>query len=191
MTFFLRLLQEIEPGTSFCLGIFPGRGNVAWRDWYTHNVVESTPGQPTTLSAPLGHINVHIRDGAAILLHAQPAYTIEETRQGPYSLLVSQTAQGIAHGSAYIDDGISYPPGLNRILEFSTTKNEVVISSTGTFHVEQKLQDVTVLGVSSKPKSVTVNGRSVQGWTYTAQQDKLVVANVGVDLNQPLSVKWS
>ncbi|KAF8898025.1 glycosyl hydrolases family 31-domain-containing protein [Gymnopilus junonius] len=181
----------LEPNVSTVSGIFPGRGNVIWRDWYTHNVVESTPGQPTLLSAPLGHINVHIRDGAAILLHTQPGYTIEETRQGPYSLIISQSAKGVAHGTAYIDDGISHPPGPNRILEFSSTKNAVVISSAGSFHVVQKLQDVTVLGVSSRPKSVTVNGQNVQGWTYEAQQDKLVVASVNADLNKPLTVTWS
>ncbi|KXN85898.1 hypothetical protein AN958_10740 [Leucoagaricus sp. SymC.cos] len=45
-------------------------------------------GQPTTLPAPLTHINVHVRDGSVPLLHATPAYTIEETRKGSYSLLV-------------------------------------------------------------------------------------------------------
>ncbi|PPQ96096.1 hypothetical protein CVT26_004728 [Gymnopilus dilepis] len=147
--------------------------------------------QPTTLSAPLGHINVHIRDGAALLLHAKPTYTIEETRQGPYSLLISQTAQGVAHGSAYIDDGLSSPPGPNRILGFSATKNEVIISSSGSFHVGPKLQDVTVLGVSAKPKSVSVNGRIIQDWNYAPQHSRLIIADLNADLNENLSVKWS
>ena len=162
-----------------------------WRDWYTHDAVDLTPGQPTTLSAPLGHINVHIRDGAALLLHAKPTYTIEETRQGPYSLLISQTAQGVAHGSAYIDDGLSSPPGPNRILGFSATKNEVIISSSGSFHVGPKLQDVTVLGVSAKPKSVSVNGRIIQDWNYAPQHSRLIIADLNADLNENLSVKWS
>ncbi|KDR73230.1 hypothetical protein GALMADRAFT_251812 [Galerina marginata CBS 339.88] len=181
----------LEPSVSTVSGIFPGRGSVIWRDWYTHDVVKSTPGQPTTLSAPLGHINVHIRDGSAILLHSKPAYTIEETRQGPYSLLVSQTSQGVARGTAYIDDGISNPPGPNRILGFKATKNEVTITGHGGFQVSQKLQDITVLGVGKKPSSVSINGQKLQNWTYVPEQGELVALAVNANLNQPLSLKWN
>ena len=171
-------------------GIFPGRGSVVWRDWYSHDVVNATAGAPTTLAAPLGHINVHIRDGSAILLHSAPAYTIEETRQGPYSLLVSQTTQGVAHGTAYVDDGISSPPGPSRTLSFAATKNQVSITGAGGFHIASKLQDVTVLGVGAKPATVLLNGQRVGNWTYTVQQHKLVAHTVGADLNQPLTLQW-
>ncbi|KAF8965499.1 glycosyl hydrolases family 31-domain-containing protein [Flammula alnicola] len=180
----------LEPNVSTVSGLFPGRGSVIWRDWYTHDVIESNAGQPNVLSAPLGHINVHIRDGSAILVHAAPAYTIEETRKGPYSLLVSQSSQGLAHGTAYIDDGISNPPGPNRILSFTSTKNQVSIGVQGTFHLQQKLQDITVLGVSSIPTSLSLNGRKVAKWTYAPHQGKLVALAVNADLNQPLSLKW-
>ena len=51
---------------------------------------------------------MHIRDGSALLLHAAPAYTIHDTRAGPYSLLVSQAADGYAFGTAYLDDGETF-----------------------------------------------------------------------------------
>lgn len=168
----------------------PGRGNVIWRDWYTHEIVENTPGEPVTLAAPLSHINVHIRDGSIILLHAKPAYTIEETRQGPYSLLVSQSSQGLAFGTAYVDDGISNPPVPNRILKFLSTSNEVVISSEGDFTIEQKLTDITILGVNYEPTSVLINGRMVGNWTYGSQQKKLVAHEIDADLNAPISLEW-
>lgn len=171
--------------------MFPGRGSVIWRDWYTHDVVKSNSGSPTTLSAPLGHINVHIRDGSALLLHAAPAYTVEETQQGPYSLLVSQSAQGLAHGTAYIDDGISNPPGPSSVLTFSANKQSVNVKAQGSFKVAQPLQDITVLGVSKKPTSVLLNGRKVQMWTYAPQQAKLVALSVNANLNQPLTLTWS
>ncbi|KAF9472639.1 hypothetical protein BDN70DRAFT_844291 [Pholiota conissans] len=180
----------LEPNATTVSGIFPGRGSVVWRDWYTHAVVKSTPGTLTSLSAALGHINVHIRDGSAILLHAQPRYTIEETRQGPYSLLVSQTSQGLAHGSAYIDDGISFPPGPSRVLTFSATKNAVSGSVKGSFRVAQKLANITVLGVGARPSSVSFNGRKVGNWTYAAPPAKLVVQGINADLNQPWSLQW-
>jgi len=174
------------------VGIFPGRGTVIWRDWYTHDVVKTTPGQPTTLFAPLGHINVHIRDGSVLLLHSKPAYTIEETKRGPYSLLISQTAQGLAHGTAYIDDGVTNPPGPSRVLTFASTENGVTIVSVGAFQVGPKLQDITVLGVGSKPTSVFLNGRRVSDkeWTYVRRQEKLVASSFDLSLNEASSLDW-
>lgn len=174
----------------FAAAVFPGEGSVIWRDWYTHDVVDVAANGPTTLSAPLGHINVHIRDGSAILLHAEPAYTIEETRQGPFSLLISQAETGSAFGTAYLDDGVSNPPGPSRILEFAVSKRELRVSSTGAFNIQQKLQDVTILGVSARPGSVSMNGKLVTSWTYASAQQSLVVTLVDADLNLSWLLQW-
>jgi len=163
---------------------------VTWRDWYTHDVVNATKGANTMLSAPLGHINVHIRDGSAILLHAKPAYTIEETRQGPYSLVVSQAADGHAFGSAYIDDGVSSPPVASYYLTFAVTKGKILIQGRGSFNVTQNLQTITVLGISLKPSNVSVQGRSVASWQFAEAQGKLTITALNVDLNEPVTVEW-
>lgn len=170
-------------------GIFPGRGSVAWRDWYTHDVVNATSGTNTTLAAPLGHINVHIRDGAALLLHSKPAYTTTETRAGPYSLLISQSADGSASGSAYIDDGETLPPTPSRTLEFHASKGSLKISTQGNFHVSQKLDTITILGMS-KPSNVIINGKSVKSFEYLPAQQKLVISKLSIDLNHAVNVKW-
>jgi alpha-glucosidase len=180
----------LEPNVSLVTGFLPGRGTVIWRDWYTQDVVENVSGQPVTFAAPLSHINVHVRDGSIILLHSKPAYTIEETRQGPYSLLVSLSSQGLAFGTAYVDDGISNPPGPNRILKFFSTPKKVDLSVEGDFQVEQKLTNVTILGVDSKPTSVLLNGQKVDKWTYAQQQGKLVALEIDASLNGPLTLEW-
>ena len=173
---------------NFSVGIFPGRGHVIWRDWYTHGVVNATSGTNTTLPAPLGHINVHVRDGSAILLHAQPAYTVAETRRGPFSLLVSQTTDGMAFGTAYIDDGIGSPPGPNKTLSFIGSKGRLWIDSKGALNIQQKLQDVTILGVS-RPSEVEFDGKKINSWIHFEGQEKLVVQMNG-DLNGPMSLTW-
>lgn len=178
------------PNVTTVNGMFPGRGNVIWRDWYTHDVVEHTPGAAMTLTAPLGYINIHVRDRSAILLHSSPAYTIEETRQGPYSLLVSQSADGCAFGSAYIDDGISHPPTPSKNLIFSVTRSQVVIASDGSFNVTQRLAEVTVLGVSSEPTFVLVDGKMVAGWYYVPSKHKLVAQSLDIDLNNRVTIEW-
>ena len=132
-------------------------------------MVNASIGVNTTLSAPLGTINVHVRDGSAILLHSQPAYTIEETRQGPYSLLVSQAADGYAFGTAYIDDGETVPPTPNSTLTFKAREGELTVAHHGTFEIIQKLDTITVLG-AKRPASVKLNGALIKSQYIEAQQ---------------------
>jgi alpha-glucosidase len=179
----------LEPNTTTVKGIFPGTGKVTWRDWYTHDVVQQSASS-VELSAPLGHINVHVRDGAAILLYANPAYTTFETSQGPFSLLVSQARDGSAFGSSYIDDGDSDPPGPSREVTIKASRNEVRIMGQGSFHVIQHLDEVMVLGVPSRPRSVYINGRDVYTWNYLEKQGKLVASGLAADLNSDVLLQW-
>ncbi|OCH87273.1 hypothetical protein OBBRIDRAFT_169586 [Obba rivulosa] len=182
----------LTPNVSTVDGIFPGQGRVTWRDWYTHEVVNATPSAPTTLSAPLGHINVHIRDGSALLLHAQPAYTINETRSGPYSLLVSQAADGYAFGTAYVDDGETIPPTPNRTLTIHAQRGEVRVQSQGDYDVTQKLAAVTVLGAAqTKPDRVLVQGSAASSWEFDEGLQRLVVSDLELNLNQPVTISWT
>lgn len=176
--------------TNRCVAVLPGQGSVIWRDWWTHEVVNGTDSGDVTLPAPLGHINVHVRDGSAILLHAQPAYTIEETQQGPYSLLVSLTRNGDAIGHAYVDDGVSLPPTSNRVLNFVANRAGLAIHSKGSFDIKHRMHEITILGVHTNPKRVTVQGRQTKSWRYVPTTAKLVVDQIDLDLNQEVRVLW-
>ncbi|KAF8436228.1 glycoside hydrolase family 31 protein [Boletus edulis BED1] len=180
----------LTPGTTTVKGIFPGRGDVIWRDWYTHAVVNATPGDLTTLDAPIGHINVHIRDNAALLLHHCPAYTIAETRAGPYALLVSLSKTGSAFGTSYLDDGISPPPTPNRTVTFDVANSVLTIKTSGTYVVESKLAMVTILGAAG-PCVVTVQGQPVDTWNYSASAEELVVYDLAIDLGEDgTNISW-
>lgn len=146
----------------------------------------------------MGHIPVHIRSGAAILLHSQPGYTTNETLQSPYSLLVSLSSDGSAFGSAYIDDGITLPTGnitvSNRTLAFSVGDGRLSITSQGDWQVAQKLDILTVLGVQTQPIVVSIGGVNLtSGFTYDSGVQRLNVTEMGVDLNAegPTVVAWS
>ncbi|CCM00566.1 uncharacterized protein FIBRA_02600 [Fibroporia radiculosa] len=183
----------LTPNVTSVEGIFPGRGEVIWRDWYTHEVIDATIGGNTTLDAPLGHINVHVRDGSAILLHGRPAYTTTETRAGPYNLLISLSADGDAFGTAYVDDGETIPPTPNMTLTFAAAENTLNISSIGDYYLAQPLENITILGTAS-PVSVSAHvGHSERKnleWEYVERQEKLVVYNAGLNLNQITSILW-
>ncbi|KAL5534914.1 hypothetical protein ACEPAF_3004 [Sanghuangporus sanghuang] len=189
----------LEPNASTVDGIFPGRGNVTWRDWYTHEVVNATAGGNTTLDAPLGHINVHIRDGAVLLLHAQPAYTTAETRAGPFALLVTlpSSENASAFGTAYIDDGVSFPPGPNTTLVFQASPGRITSQpATGSaFNITSKLTQVTVLGVPTQPSNVALQGTSLANgsWAFNASKGELVIAGDGVEVsfNENVTLEWA
>ena len=143
----------------------------------------------TTLAAPLGHINVHIRDGSAILLHSQPGYTIRDTLSSPYSLLVSQTAGGYAFGTAYFDDGESIPPTPSTTAKFSVSNGLLIIRPTGSYNISQRLTTVTILG-ARKPAVVKLNGNIVRTWQYRNATQELVITAIEVDLNIPGMLSW-
>ncbi|THU98207.1 hypothetical protein K435DRAFT_777589 [Dendrothele bispora CBS 962.96] len=180
----------LSPNVSTVDAILPGGDNVVWRDFYTHDVVSPTVGNVVTLPAPLGHINVHVRDQSAILLHAEPAYTIEKTRQGPFSLLCSVGSNGQAFGSAFIDDGISDPPGDNTTITFTVSNNTLRINPVGAFHIAPMLQEITVLGIPDpENRNVSVQGRPLT-WTYFGNLRKLSITNTSIDLNEPQVIEW-
>jgi alpha-glucosidase len=185
----LLLIPVMPMSNMYTSGIFPGQGRTIWRDWYTHDIVNVTVSGNTTLAAPLGHIPVHVRDGSAILLHATPAYTIAETRAGPYALLISQAADGYAFGTAYVDDGESVPPTPHRNLQFHATTGELKIASDGTFSIEQKLETVTILG-TARPNGISVGGKAANSWQYLEEQQKLVITGLAVDLNDVTTISW-
>ncbi|EJF58514.1 hypothetical protein DICSQDRAFT_172868 [Dichomitus squalens LYAD-421 SS1] len=187
----LLVTPVLTPNVSSVDGIFPGQGRVIWRDWYTQEVVNASISTNTTLGAPLGHINVHIRDGSAILLHEEPAYTIAQTRQGPYSLLVAQAADGYAFGTAYIDDGETVPPTPNTTLTMKARKGAVTIYPNGDYWITQRLHTVTVLGAAQTlPTEVTVDGVQTAAWQYDSHVYRLVIKALNLDLNKPHSVEW-
>ncbi|KAF5391184.1 hypothetical protein D9757_003121 [Collybiopsis confluens] len=183
----------LMPNVSSVEGIFPGRGQVTWRDFYTHAIVKASSNGTATLSAPLGHINVHIRGGAALLMHAKPAYTTTETRAGPFSVLVSLESHSSAFGTAYLDDGLSNPPAESRTVTLSATADALKISTQGSFTVDQKLEQLTILGISKKPSTVSVGGKNLQSssWEYVTDVQELVISGVSVDLNSAeTTVAW-
>ncbi len=88
-----------------------------------------------------------------------------------------------------MDDGDSYPPGPQKTLTFTSAKGELRLSMQGDFNVVQKLQDITVLGISTRPHSVTLDSKAVTEWSYDAALNKMVI-KVNVNLNRQTTLRW-
>lgn len=63
------------------------------------------------------------------------------------------------------------------------------IQAKGLFNVDQKLQDITVLGIK-EPNEVTFQGQTIKNWAYLEAQDKLVVSAINAKLNEPGTLAW-
>ena len=58
----------------------------------------------------------------------------------------------------------------------------VQIESKGEYSIHQKLETITILGVQ-EPITVTLNSEEIQGWTYNAANEELIISNLSTELN--------
>ena len=150
------------------------------------------------LDAPLGHIPVLIRSGAALLLQSQPGYTTLASAAASYALLVSLDREGHAHGTAVVDDGETQHQHdvavttQSRTLAFDAHDKSLEILGQGGFRVIQALGVITVLGVDKTPRRVRLDGVDVPSrkWVYDSVVQRLVVSDLSVDLNGRSTVTW-
>ncbi|KAI7460361.1 putative alpha-glucosidase AgdA [Hortaea werneckii] len=147
----------LEPNVETVRGVFPGIGQGEnWYDWYTLGSVEAQPGENVTMSAPLEHINVHIRGGSILALQ-EPGYTTTETKQNPYSIVVAPDVNGCARGSLYLDDGESLVQEATKMVEFTYKDGCLYASVNGSYHVAPPLANVTIAGMHEMPKHMSMN----------------------------------
>ncbi|WWD16855.1 hypothetical protein CI109_101287 [Kwoniella shandongensis] len=183
----------LQPNESTVSGIFPSYDGVFWVDWWTHEKLDTSYGENVTLTLPLGEIGVHVRSGSVLLLYDNAGYTITETREGGYAVLVVLDGKGYAEGVAKVDDGATLPVTEQTCLTF-TTKDDACLTSTpsGNYHIDGHLKSITIVGVWYEPKKVTFNGQEVDGdkVEYDGKTGTVKVKGLKVDLNEGWQVKW-
>jgi alpha-glucosidase len=157
----IMVVPALAPQVTTVKGVFPGikQGEI-WYDWYTQTTVNAEPGVNTTIPAPLGHIPVFVR-GGSVLPMQEPALTTKEARNTPWSLLTALSSNGTAAGDLYIDDGESVEPDATLNVVFKAQASSLSARAKGDWKESNPLANVTVLGVSEKPGSVTLNGKAV------------------------------
>lgn len=157
----IMVVPVLNQGATSVDGVFPGVGHdTVWYDWYTHAAVNASAGQNLTIEAPLGHIPVYVKGGSVLALQ-EPGYTTAESRKNPWSILVALGTTGTASGQLYLDDGESIKPDATRLVNFSATASSLHVSAKGTFKDINALNNVTVMGVSTAPGKVTLDGDRV------------------------------
>uniref|UniRef100_A0A8B9F9V5 P-type domain-containing protein n=1 Tax=Amazona collaria TaxID=241587 RepID=A0A8B9F9V5_9PSIT len=169
----LLVTPVLDPGVDSVTGYVP-RGT--WYDFYTPCVVPLTPsylylllpaqgssmnssGEMVKMSAPLDHLNLHIREGA-ILPTQKPGTTSEATRRNPLCLIVTLSSSDTAWGDLFWDDGESldtFEQGSYSYVVFNVT--QVGCSGEGRGATEVTIGTLSIFGVREPPSKILLNGQ--------------------------------
>jgi len=162
------------PNANTVQGVFPGIGDgTKWYDWYTLQPVQAKAQENITLSAPLEHINVHVRGGSILPLQ-EPKMTTKEVRASPFSLLIALDKNGQAEGSLYLDDGESLYPNATKLIKFKYANHRLTTTINGTYAALPPLANITIAGAKQMPSNMSMHlgnqpcETGVVGWSHGA-----------------------
>ncbi|XP_065588967.1 lysosomal alpha-glucosidase-like isoform X2 [Cyrtonyx montezumae] len=184
----LLVTPVLEPGADSVLGYFP---QGVWYDFYTGSSVNSS-GEMLKLSAPLDHLNLHLREGS-ILPTQKPGTTSKATRGNPLRLIVALSSRATAWGDLFWDDGESldtFERGDYSYLVFNATEN---IFTSNVLHASSEAAYVTIdavsfYGVQEPPSKVLLDGQE-KPFSYLDNQ-VLTVSGLSLGLSQGFSLQW-
>lgn len=179
----LLITPVLEPLVSHVKGVFPGidTGTI-WYDWYTLQPEVVRHGENKTLSAPLEHINIHVR-GGSILPMQQPGYTTAESRTNPWSLLIVLDEDGKACGDLYLDDGYSVNPDETKHVSLRYEESKLYANATGEYEDGNALANVTIAGFSVRPEILDIgaDGDTIDKSGVKVDYDKGVLRVTGLE----------
>lgn len=189
----------LDEGESSVNAYFPAG---IWYDFYSGSMESnnSINGTWIELDAPLDKINIHLYGGSIIPLQTS-ALTTSESRKNPFDLLVQLSESNSANGFLIIDDGTSLDTFENKLyteIEFDVSFNQAnntytfssVVILNGYDSSYLKLGSIRVSGVTSNPKTVTVNGRSISTYSFDKSTSVLNISGILVTITDDITVTW-
>jgi alpha-D-xyloside xylohydrolase len=155
-------------------------------------------GETFTWSAKFDEMPVHIRGGTIIPMHQAGTMTTAEARETPFDIVVALPAgtDAKASGNLFLDDGEEINVGERAtVVEFAASAGSFTSKTTMNKYADastKKVKTVVVWGVSSEPKSVSVNGLDVPV-VYKSNLQRLDVEipkSLALDVTSELVVNW-
>lgn len=171
-----------------------------WYDYYTEEDI-GFRGQLQNLSAPLDHINLHIR-GGYILPWQRPANTTAYSRKNAMGLTVALDDALFAEGRLYWDDGVridAYEDGVYLLTSFTANQTVLDITVTHQNYTDPNnlmFTDIRVLGVPTRVNQVAVsqNGQTISSphdAFYDSDKQLLTITALQLSLGQNYRLQWS
>lgn len=179
------LTPVVEEGKTTVEGQFP-KGT--WYDWYNYDSIKVSSGVKTvTLDAPLVHIPVHIR-GGAIVPTKTPKYTVGETYETDYNLVIALDDKDQATGRLYIDDGNSLEVKSSSDITFNYKKGKLSASGSFNYGQAENIGSITIIGKSAtKLSSVKIGKKDIK---LSHTNGAAVLENADISLTSAFSITF-
>jgi alpha-glucosidase len=167
--------------------------NDTFYDFLTYNVVQGSGSSVQLSNVDYTQIPVHIRGGVVLPLRVESAMTTAALRKKNFELVVAPSKDGKASGSLYVDDGVSVNQAATLEAKYSYQNKKLTVQSNGGYGAGNvKYVKVKILGVTSTPSSVRVNGRGVgQSAVAYNSTSKAVSVTVTQSLSSSFTLEWS
>lgn len=160
-----------------------------WYDWYTHEVTSDSKSKVKTftLDAPLTHIPIHIR-GGSIIPAKTAKYTVGETFETDYKLIIALDNKNRATGRLYIDDGESLHVKSSSDITFDYKNGKLTASGKFGYSKAEKLASVTIISESAKRlNKATVNKKA---YKLTHDTNSATLEGVSISLTKSFSIDF-
>ena len=149
-------------------------------DFHTLAPTTGGSGGPVQLTnVNFTSIPVSIMGGAVLPLRTSGQNTTTLLRKTDFELVVAPSlADGRAHGSLYLDDGVSVAPQTHTSVSFTYNKGRLDVRGWYGYVTGVNVARVRFANTKTAPKSVTLNGKTVAAnkITFDSSSEVLDVA---------------
>ncbi|XP_065410413.1 sucrase-isomaltase, intestinal-like isoform X1 [Chrysemys picta bellii] len=166
----------------------------SWFDYYTGDEVPASWHRKyVSVDAPLDKIPLFLR-GGYILPTQAPATTTTRSRLNPFGLIIALDERGEASGSLFWDDGDSIDSIEKEVYflakyTFSEGQMRTKIVKNGYRGVDSLIYNtVQVLGVTSRPNAIVLNGNIIRGKDLQYQENGKLTLQISVPLTEELNI---
>lgn len=176
---------------------------------YSQAIMNGDKGSYYTVPAPMNTINVHVHEGSILPLQ-EAALTTVAARKTPYTLVIAFSMNedkqdgDEAEGALFLDDGediqMDLKAGKSTFVNFRASREKGVfqvgsVVQEGSFAIKKGwvLQKVVVLGASSMPKKLQVNGKEAGHLVKVNKRGHSVLemSQLGLPIGLPFSLHWT
>ncbi|KAF4072036.1 hypothetical protein AMELA_G00269730 [Ameiurus melas] len=172
--------------------------------WYNYETEEKIKErkQQVEMDLPIDKMGVHIR-GGAILPIQRPAVTTVDSRRSPMGLIIALDDNNQASGELFWDDGHSrdtVSSGVYIHYQFSVVQGLLTMKALHSGYTDPNnlvFENVTVLGLSSPPTTVTIEDSNIvtalpeSNIQYDSVKRVLHLRNLQLQLGKDYKLTWN